>query len=259
MLIPLVPEPGATIRLPIAGFEARDDHAFPGRRAAVVYLQGCPLACGYCETASSMGPARRAAAGSGMPSRGCWRPGSASWTPWCSAAASPPCTPTLPAAADACRSLGLAVGLHTAGPYPERLERLLPRLDWVALDTKGRGADFDRVSGRPGIWRQHALSLSLLLEAGVPFECRTTLHWRDFTLDDLERLAMTLADCGVRRYAIQLARLERCLDPAYRDAVEDAPPGRRWRPWCAGCASTSTPSSCAAEARAKTTSPRALS
>ncbi|ERS92064.1 hypothetical protein [Halomonas sp. PBN3] len=106
MAIPLVPAP-ATIRLPIASFEARNDHAFPGRRAAVVYLQGCPLACGYCETASSMGPARRAA---------------------------------------------------------------------------------------PGEW------------------------------DAIEGLLAALADCGVRRYAIQLARLERCLDPAYRDAVEDAPP-----------------------------------
>ncbi|NAW34412.1 anaerobic ribonucleoside-triphosphate reductase activating protein [Halomonas alimentaria] len=224
MVIPLVPEPGAAIRLPIAGFEARDDHAFPGRRSALVYLQGCPLQCGYCETASSMGPARRAAAGEWDAIEGLLAARVGELDAVVFSGGEPTLHPDLPAAADACRSLGLAVGLHTAGPYPERLERLLPRLDWVALDTKGRGADFDRVAGRPGIWRQHALSLSLLLEAGVPFECRTTLHWRDFSLDDLELLAMTLADCGVRRYAIQLARLERCLDPAYRDAVEDAPP-----------------------------------
>jgi len=224
MVIPLVPEPGAVIRLPIAGFDARDDLAFPGRRAAVVYLQGCPLACGYCETASSMGPARRAVPGEWQAIEGLLATRLDELDALVFSGGEPTLHPDLPAAADACRSLGLAVGLHTAGPYPERLERLLPRLDWVALDTKGRGADFDRVSGRTGIWRQHALSLSLLLEAGVPFECRTTLHWRDFSLDDLERLAMTLSDCGVRRYAIQLARLERCLDPAYRDPVEDAPP-----------------------------------
>ncbi|MBF7054733.1 hypothetical protein IOC61_15625 [Halomonas sp. KAO] len=28
----------------------------------MVYLLGCPLQCGYCETASGMEPARRAAA-----------------------------------------------------------------------------------------------------------------------------------------------------------------------------------------------------
>ncbi|MFP4137947.1 MAG: anaerobic ribonucleoside-triphosphate reductase activating protein [Halomonas sp.] len=222
MAIPLAPEP-APIRLPIAGLDARDDHAFPGRRAAVVYLQGCPLACGYCETASSMGPARRAAVGEWDAIEGLLAARVGELDAVVFSGGEPTLHPDLPSAADACRALGLAVGLHTAGPYPERLERLLPRLDWVALDTKGRGADFDRVSGRPGIWRRHALSLSLLVEARVPFECRTTVHWRDFTLEDLERLAMTLADCGVRRYAIQLARLERCLDPAYRDAVEDTP------------------------------------
>ena len=44
------------IRMSIAGFETRDDQAFPGQRAAAVHLQGCPLACGYCETASRWGP-----------------------------------------------------------------------------------------------------------------------------------------------------------------------------------------------------------
>ena len=223
MVIPLAPDP-ATIRLPIAGFDARDDHAFPGRRAAVVYLQGCPLACGYCETASSMGPARRAAPGEwpAMEALLATRLGEIDAVVF-SGGGQIRMQGGL-AAADACRSLGLAVGLHTAGPYPERLEALLPRLDWVALDTKGRGADFDRIGGRHGIWQHHARSLSLLLEGDTPFECRTTVHWRDFTLEALERLAMTLADCGVRRYAIQLARRERCLDPGYCEPLAEAPP-----------------------------------
>nr|WP_276208060.1 hypothetical protein [Halomonas socia] len=42
------------------------------------------------------------------------------------------------------------MGLHTAGPYPERLETLLSLLDWVALDVKGRGDEFDRIVGRRG-------------------------------------------------------------------------------------------------------------
>lgn len=214
----------AAIRLPIAGVTARDDQALPGRRAAVVYLQGCPLACGYCETANSMGPARRAAPGEWQAIEALLaaRPGEIDAVVF--SGGEPTLHPDLPAAADACRDLDLAVGLHTAGPYPERLARLLPQLDWVALDTKGRGADFDRIGGRSGTWQRHAHSLSLLLEGDTPFECRTTVHWRDFTIEALERLAMTLSDCGVRRYAVQLARLERCLDPGYRRPVERTPP-----------------------------------
>lgn len=206
-MIPRQEAPAQPIRLPIAGFEARDDHAFPGRRAAVVYLQGCPLACGYCETASRMGPARRPAAGEwpAIEALIAGRVGELDAVVF--SGGEPTLHADLPAAADACRALGLAVGLHTAGPYPERLAELLPRLDWVALDVKGRGRDLDRICGRRGIWQPLTRSLSLLLEGATPFECRTTVHWRDFTLDDLERLAMTLADCGVRHYVLQPARL----------------------------------------------------
>ncbi len=222
-MMPLLTTFDAEIRLPIAGFDARDDHALPGKRAAVVHLQGCPLACGYCETASRMGPARRGMVGEweAIESLLAARGGEIDAVVF--SGGEPTLHADLADAADACRALGLAVGLHTAGAYPERLEHLLPRLDWVALDAKGRGADFDRIGGRRGIWQRHARSLSLLLESDVPFECRTTVHWRDFTLEALERLAMTLADCGVRRYVIQPARLERCLDPAYCEPVDDAP------------------------------------
>ncbi len=39
----LLPSP----RLPIAGLTAASTTAFTGRLAAVVYLQGCPLSCGW--------------------------------------------------------------------------------------------------------------------------------------------------------------------------------------------------------------------
>ncbi|PXX96399.1 anaerobic ribonucleoside-triphosphate reductase activating protein [Halomonas sp. LBP4] len=221
-IIPLAPESPPAIRLPVAGFTALDTRAFPGRRAAVVYLQGCPLQCGYCETGEMSTP-RRGEPGEWEGLQALLAAGSGQIDAVVFSGGEPTLHADLPAAAEACRALGLAVGLHTAGPYPERLEALLPQLDWVALDTKGRGADFDRIAGRERIWQRHARSLSLLLEGDTPFECRTTVHWRDFSLEALERLAYTLADCGVRHYAIQLARLERCRDPDYCRPVADAP------------------------------------
>lgn len=126
-------------------------------------------------------------------------------------------------AVKAVKALGFKTGLHTAGPYPERLSRLLPHLDWVGLDVKGHGKAFDRICGRQGIWQLHARSLEALLDSGLNFECRTTIHWKDFQLDDVERLAMSLADCGVRHYALQIARSEQCFDPTYSKPVANAP------------------------------------
>ncbi|MDN3555855.1 anaerobic ribonucleoside-triphosphate reductase activating protein [Halomonas maura] len=215
-------ETARPLRLPLAGLTTLDPEAFPGRRAAVVYLQGCPLQCGYCENGSMMAP-RRGAPGEWAAVRDYLERRLGDLEAVVFSGGEPTLHADLPAAIADARALGLSVGLHTAGPYPDRLVRLLPQLDWVALDVKGRGADFDRIGGRDGVWRRHARSLEALLAGEVAFECRTTVHWRDFALADVERLALTLADCGVRRYALQLARTERCQDPAYCAPVPGAP------------------------------------
>ncbi|PMR69516.1 anaerobic ribonucleoside-triphosphate reductase activating protein [Halomonas heilongjiangensis] len=210
------------LRLPIAGLDAADHRAFPGRRACVIYLQGCPLRCGYCENPQMTTPRRGSAREWETIHRFL-----AERREGLEAVVFSGGEPTLHAGLDAAvaevKALGLAVGLHTAGPYPERLAALLPHLDWVALDVKGRGRDFDRVCGRTGIWRRHVRSLEMLLASGVAHECRTTVHWQDFGLADLERLALTLADCGVRRYVLQPARTDQCLDPEYCRPVPGAP------------------------------------
>ncbi|UYG07676.1 anaerobic ribonucleoside-triphosphate reductase activating protein [Halomonas sp. M4R1S46] len=225
MMIPalsLDAEPARPLHLPLAGLTTLDAEAFPGRRATVVYLQGCPLQCGYCENGDMMAP-RRGETGEWDAVEAYLASRLDRLEAVVFSGGEPTLHADLPAVVTRVRELGLAVGLHTAGPYPDRLARLLPWLDWVALDVKGRGAAFDRIGGRDGVWRRHARSLEALLAGDVAFECRTTLHWRDFDLADVERLAMTLADCGVRRYALQLARTERCQDPDYRRPVAGAP------------------------------------
>lgn len=75
----------------------------------------------------------------------------------------------------------------------------------MGLDVKGRGKEFDRIWGRPSIWQLHARSLEVLLDSGLNCECRTTIHWKDFQLADVERLALTLAPS---RSAPHFSRLE---------------------------------------------------
>ncbi|PMR77566.1 anaerobic ribonucleoside-triphosphate reductase activating protein [Billgrantia endophytica] len=212
------------IRLPVAGLTPMTTLDYPEHLACVVFLQGCPLRCGYCHNPQMVDPRR------GEPHE--WqdvREFLASRRGLLEAVVFSGGEPTLhgglPAAIGETKAMGFKVGLHTAGPYPERLARLLPMLDWVGLDVKGRGRDFDRICGRPGIWQRHGRSLVALLDSGLDFECRTTVHWKDFfAIDDVEHLALTLADCGVRHYALQVARTEQCMDPDYCQPVDNAPP-----------------------------------
>jgi pyruvate formate lyase activating enzyme len=119
--------------------------------------------------------------------------------------------------------MGFKAGLHTAGVYPRRLAEALPHLDWVGLDVKGSAARFDAIVGRPGMAAAHARSLALLEESGLDFECRTTVHWQDFDLEAVKRLALGLAERGVTRYALQLARPNQCLDASYAAPAPGAP------------------------------------
>ncbi|MDR5866871.1 anaerobic ribonucleoside-triphosphate reductase activating protein [Halomonas koreensis] len=209
-------------RLPVAGLTRLTTLDFPDRLACVVFLQGCPLRCGYCHNPRMLAPRR----GEGRE----WaevrdfletRRGLLEGVVF--SGGEPAMHRDLPEAVRQARTLGFAVGLHTAGAYPERLQALLPQLDWVGLDVKGEAARVDAIIGRPGLAPRLARSLEVLLDGGVPFECRTTLHWRDIDLAGVERLATRLAERGVRRYALQLARHDQCLDPAYQAPVPGAP------------------------------------
>jgi pyruvate formate lyase activating enzyme len=123
------------------------------------------------------------------------------------------------------RTLGFKTGLHTAGPYPERLARALPHLDWVGFDIKALAEDYAAVTGVPGSGDRAWSSLALLISAGIPLEVRTTPLPG---LDDaayLGRLAQRLAGAGVRDYVLQTCRTGVCLDPGLLGRPVAPPPG----------------------------------
>ena len=76
--------------------------------------------------------------------------------------------------ARAVQARSFAVGLHSAGIYPQRLAQLLPWLDWLALDIKTDQAGYDALTGRRASALADASVLEMALEAGCALECRTT-------------------------------------------------------------------------------------
>jgi pyruvate formate lyase activating enzyme len=185
---------------------------YPGALAAVVYCQGCPWRCVYCHNTHLI-PAhgdqaipwgavldllqrRRALLDAVVFSGG-----------------EPTLQSGLGAAMGAVRDLGFKVGLHTAGPYPDRLRRVLHLVDWVGLDIKALPEDYPGVTAVPGSGERAWASLDLLLASGINLEVRTTpMPGRDGPAD-LEALTRRLAQAGVRRHRIQTCRTGRMLAP----------------------------------------------
>ena len=197
--------PSKAEALRIGGLTPLTSIDFPGRLAAVLFLQGCPWRCGYCHN-----PGLLDAAAPGI-------------VPWPRVIAflegrrglldgvvfsggEPTLQAALPAAIQQVRALGFETALHTGGMYPQRLAALLPHLDWVGLDIKGPWRLIDGITGSRHSAPRVQTSLQQLLASGVAYECRTTWHPGLFGVEELGTLADELVAAGVKRWALQQCR-----------------------------------------------------
>ncbi len=197
--------PSCATAPPVAGLTGMSTCDWPGHLAATVFLQGCPWNCTYCHNRDLIDP--RA-------------PGVLEWSDVLAflgrrrglldglvfSGGEPTRTAALPEAISDVRALGLAVGLHTSGAFPSRLAQVLGDLRWVGLDIKALPEDYQAVVGRPGAGERAWRSLGLVLESGVDYEVRTTIHPGSAATDRLGEIVARLLAAGVRTFALQQAR-----------------------------------------------------
>ncbi|ODC04344.1 anaerobic ribonucleoside-triphosphate reductase activating protein [Terasakiispira papahanaumokuakeensis] len=225
--------------LPVAGITPLTTIDFPDRLACVVFLQGCPLRCGYCHNPQMIKP-RQAAPEEWSQVEDFLQRRQGLLEGVVISGGEPTMHSGLVEALVRIKTLGFMTGLHTSGVYPRRLAEALPYLDWVGLDVKGistpnaqcRG-HVDQVTGRKGLAEAFQASLHLLTQSKVDLECRTTVHPRDFNEHSLDQLAHTLSEAEVTDWIIQAARHQQCLDADYQKPAAPLaldPWCQRWRP-----------------------------
>jgi len=200
--------------LAVGGFVPFSTVDWPGHLTAVVFCQGCPWQCRYCHNThlqlfhlpsppNSTWPdlleifARRRGLLDGVVFSG----GEAT------------AQPGLLRALHEVQAMGFRTGLHTAGMFPLRFARHLPHLDWVGLDIKAPfDHRYDAVTGRPDSASTVSQSLRLLLESGVDYELRTTMHPQLLDESAREAIRRQLADFGAKPTRWQDFRPEGCFD-----------------------------------------------
>ncbi|MBB2484188.1 anaerobic ribonucleoside-triphosphate reductase activating protein [Mitsuaria sp. WAJ17] len=212
--------------LTLGGLSRFSSVDWPGRLCAVFFVQGCPWRCGYCHN-PGLQPRQQAALDwhevlAWLPARRGLLDGVVF------SGGEPLLDAALPEAMRHIRSLGFAIGLHTAGIYPERLRTVLPLLDWVGLDIKAaldEAGSYERITGSRTAWQDARDSLDLVLAAqraqALSYECRTTWHpdWLD--TPELQRLAGQLHERDVRHWVLQEARHTPCWRPQDSRRVAD--------------------------------------
>ena len=187
---------------------------FPGRLAAVIFCQGCPWRCAYCHNPHLL--SHRQAATRRWPEVASWldsRRGLLDGVVF--SGGEPLLQRGLADAVGEVRALGFAVALHTAGAYPQRLQALLPQLDWVGFDVKAPFSDYRAITGCDSGERARQ-SLAILLASGKPNELRCTVDERFLGDDELCLMADQLASMGATRLVLQTRR-EATGKPVLRD------------------------------------------
>lgn len=195
--------------LRVGGFTPLSLSDWPGQLAAVVFCQGCPWRCGYCHNPHLIPP--RAAT-------------SIEWDDVLAflgrrrglldAVVFSGGEPTLQSgivnAMQQVKAFGFKLGLHTSGAYPRQLAELLPAVDWVAMDIKAPFSDYAATTGVADSGAPARESARLILASGVNYEFRTTVHPDLLPAAALPALAHSLAQLGVRKYALQEFRSQGC-------------------------------------------------
>jgi len=191
--------------LKVGGFTRITTIDFPEQLASVVFCQGCPWRCSYCHNphlldkegetllewgeVSAFMECRRGLLDGIVFSGG-----------------EPTAQPALLNAVLEMKEKGFLIGLHTAGPHPDRLGKLLPLLDWVALDIKSPFDSYEKITMSGNSGKKAKQSARLVLDSGLPYEFRTTVYPE--TLDDISliRMAENLRDMGANNYVLQKYR-----------------------------------------------------
>ena len=214
------------VNLQIGGLVPMTTIDFPGQLAAVVFCQGCPWRCRYCQN-THLVPRSLATELGWADARALLERRRGLLDAVVFSGGEPTLQRDLPGAVAEARRLGFHIGLHTAGCYPERFEELLPAIDWVGLDIKAWPEDYPALTGVRGSGERVLESLEYLVESGVDHEVRVTVHDALLPPDRLERLLALIAGYGVDRIMLQRCRTGLTLDPSLGDNGPDWPWGDR--------------------------------
>lgn len=191
---------------------------FPGKVAAVLFLQGCPWRCPFCyNTHLQAADAPESIDEDAFMAFLEKRKGKLDAVVF--SGGEPLLQPHLPEAIQKVKSLGFTVGLHTGGFNPTVFAKVLPLVDWVGFDIK---APFDERHYQSATGSQTPLnnilqSLDMLIASGKPFETRTTCDPRLLTIEDIYTIAKQLKEKGIKDYHLQKYR----PIPSDKESTED--------------------------------------
>jgi len=146
---------------------------YPGRMAALMFTAGCNFRCGFCHNPDLLGGGGKTYTYAQLDEH-CARY-KKQWVEAVSiSGGEPTMRPELEETILYFKQKGFLVKLDTNGSRPEILERLLPIVDYVAMDMKCSLASYEKLAGYKDIEKLRR-SIRMIIDRAKDYEFRTTL------------------------------------------------------------------------------------
>lgn len=189
----------------IGGLQKTSLLDFPEKIAAIVFTVGCNFRCGYCHNPELItGGAKIEEVFEFLKTRQGKLDGVV-------ITGGEPCLQKdLPEFIKQVKELGFAVKLDTNGSFPEMLEKVLPDLDYVAMDIKAPLEKYSQIVNVDVDTSKILKSIEILKNGGVDYEFRTTVVKSQLSFEDFEKIGQLIQ--GAPRYYLQKFVASKILD-----------------------------------------------
>lgn len=189
----------------IGGLQKTSLLDFPEKIAAIVFTVGCNFRCGYCHNPELInGGAKIEEVFEFLKTRQGKLDGVV-------ITGGEPCLQKdLPEFIKQVKELGFAVKLDTNGSFPEMLEKVLPDLDYVAMDIKAPLEKYSQIVNVDVDTLKILKSIEVLKNGGVDYEFRTTVVKSQLSFEDFEKIGQLIQ--GAPRYYLQRFEASKILD-----------------------------------------------
>lgn len=189
----------------IGGLQKTSLLDFPEKIAAIVFTMGCNFRCGYCHNPELInGEAKIEEVFEFLKTRQGKLDGVV-------ITGGEPCLQKdLPEFIKQVKELGFAVKLDTNGSFPEMLEKVLPDLDYVAMDIKAPLEKYSQIVNVDVDTSKILKSIEVLKNGGVDYEFRTTVVKSQLSYEDFEKIGQLIQ--GAPRYYLQRFEASKILD-----------------------------------------------
>lgn len=173
---------------------------YPSKLCATVFTSGCNMCCPYCHNGDLvLGLCPEIPQESLLPFLKSRR---GKLEAICISGGEPLLHPQLESFVDSLKDMGYLVKLDTNGSYPERLEKLLPKLDYVAMDVKNSLERYAQTVGLDAFDSSCIpASIMLIQSQAKDYAFRTTLMKPLHSDADIHAIGRLIR--GAKRYDLQ--------------------------------------------------------